>query len=352
VEGRTREVVRACYVAGEDLAHFPRALLARLRRAVPVDAAFFATADPGTLLFTAAWAEPPLGEAGARFLDNEFGTERDVNRFAGLARSPRTVATLDEATRGDWRSSPRSREIMAPLGLGDEMRVALRAGGATWGFLCLHREGTHRFSTAEAELLRRVAPHAGEAIRRSVARTVAGGGEEAGEAAVIIAEDGRVSALTAAAAAGLAELGCATRAGDPLPFPLLALVRRLEALETGALPGRPAAVTLSTARGSLVEVHAARLSEPGEGGPVTLTLAPAGSRARASLLLAAHRLTAAQQRVAALVLQGRSTAQIAAELRVGDFTVQDHLKAVFAKVGVGSRRELVSALTRPARTSR
>lgn len=352
MERGTREVVRACYVAGEDLAHFHRALLARLRRSVPVDAAFFATADPSTLLFTSAWAEPPLGEAGARFLDNEFGTDDDVNRFAALARSPRAVATLDEATRGDWSSSPRWREIMAPLGLGDELRVALRAGGATWGFLCLHREGTRRFSAGEVELLRRVAPHAGEAIRRSVARAVDSDGEEAGEAAVIVAEDGRIRALSAAAAAGLAELGCAARPGDPLPFPLLALVCRLEALETAGPHARPAALTLTTARGSLLEVHAARLTEPEGKGPVTLTLAPAGARARASLLLAVHRLTAAQQRVAVLVLQGRSTAQIAAELRVGDFTVQDHLKAVFAKVGVGSRRELVSALTRPARTSR
>jgi DNA-binding NarL/FixJ family response regulator len=44
------------------------------------------------------------------------------------------------------------------------------------------------------------------------------------------------------------------------------------------------------------------------------------------------------------VLLGRSTAEIAAALFLSAWTVQDHLKKVFDKVGVRSRAELASRL--------
>jgi len=44
------------------------------------------------------------------------------------------------------------------------------------------------------------------------------------------------------------------------------------------------------------------------------------------------------------VARGLSNQEIAAELFLSSHTVRDHLKAVFAKVGVGSRGELVAKL--------
>ena len=64
-----------------------------------------------------------------------------------------------------------------------------------------------------------------------------------------------------------------------------------------------------------------------------------------SLILAAHGLTPAQSRVVALVVQGRSTPSIVNELHISTNTLQEHLHAVFDKLGIGSRRELVAALS-------
>jgi DNA-binding CsgD family transcriptional regulator len=64
----------------------------------------------------------------------------------------------------------------------------------------------------------------------------------------------------------------------------------------------------------------------------------------ASLYLDAHGLTRAQARVASLDLQGRSTRQIVKKLHISSHTVQEHLRAVFDKFGIGSGRELVALL--------
>ncbi|HEX3393886.1 MAG TPA: LuxR C-terminal-related transcriptional regulator, partial [Acidimicrobiales bacterium] len=129
-----------------------------------------------------------------------------------------------------------------------------------------------------------------------------------------------------------------------LPVAVYAAVARLAHLEADhqSAPDAPS-IRLRTGSGRWLALHASRLYGPGVG-HTAVVLEAASPTQLASMFLDAHGLTPAQARVAGLVLQGRSTSEIVDELRISRHTVQEHLTAVFDKVGVRSRRELVAAL--------
>ena len=83
----------------------------------------------------------------------------------------------------------------------------------------------------------------------------------------------------------------------------------------------------------------------GEGGrQVAILIEPSGPLEVASLILEAYGLTHREGQLVHCVLHGFDTEQIAELLGISAYTVQDHLKRVFDKVGVRSRKGLVSRL--------
>ena len=235
---------------------------------------------------------------------------------------------------------------MAPLGLGDEVRAALVAGQHCWGVLCLHREDSPLgFTGQELRLVQRIAPHLAEGLRRAVALPAAADAAEPRTPGIIVLDSHlAVTSISPEAEYWLAEMADPTspRATE-LPLAVYAAAARLSRFEqlpdTSAAP----AVRVRTRAGRWLMIHAARLD--GLGGRQTgIVFEPASPTQLSSLFLSAYGLTPAQQRVAALVLQGHSTRQIVSKLHISANTVQEHLTAVFDKAGVRSRRELAATL--------
>jgi DNA-binding CsgD family transcriptional regulator len=338
-----QDIMRLCH-AGLDSRTLRVEALRRLRKIVPVDAAFFATVDPATLLFTGSLTEEIPESATPAFLANEF-LQDDVTKFVHLAHAARPVQSLYAATRDEPTLSPRYREILAPIGFGDELRAALRTGDMTWGVLCLHRELTGPgFTAAEAAFLERIVPHLAVGLRTGLLiedATTCSAVDAPG--LVVLADDLSIAAVTGPAEEWLAEVSDWPRRCET-PQAVLAVAARLLALEQAPedAPTLPPRARVQTRAGRWLVLHASRLSGPAGGGPIVVILEPASPAEVAPLVLQACGLTEREAQVAQLVLQGLATSEIAGRLAITALTVQQHLKAVFDKTGARSRREFVA----------
>jgi DNA-binding CsgD family transcriptional regulator len=93
------------------------------------------------------------------------------------------------------------------------------------------------------------------------------------------------------------------------------------------------------ATGGWLSLHASHL-----GSQIAVVVEPAEPHSTLGVLLAAYGLTPRELDIARHVLRGDSTKTISTTLHISAHTVQDHLKSVFDKVGVRSRRDLVGRL--------
>ena len=105
-----QEIIRLSH-SGLDSRTFRVEAVKRLRKAIPTDVSFFATADPATLLFTSAVVDDVLARASSQFLENEFLKDDSV-KFTSLAMGRSPVDSLGVATGGELVRSPRYQEIL------------------------------------------------------------------------------------------------------------------------------------------------------------------------------------------------------------------------------------------------
>jgi DNA-binding NarL/FixJ family response regulator len=76
-------------------------------------------------------------------------------------------------------------------------------------------------------------------------------------------------------------------------------------------------------------------------------LVATGETARKRTIETVHELTAQEEQIARLARNGRSNPEISTELFISPRTVEWHLRKVFTKLGISSRRELHAALPDP-----
>lgn len=330
-----REEVRRLSRVATDAVALHRAVAAALSDAVPFDRWCGLVLDPATMLVTSGYhAEGLPGHLVPRLLEIE-AADADVNGMPVLARRPDGVSTIDRATHGQPETSQRWRDVLEPGGLGRELRAVLRERTTGWGgFVLLRETGSPDFSDAELALVASLAEDFARGIRRSLLQSeLVNRDAVAVPGMVVVAAAGYQVELCTAAAQQWLDVIDDGRVGGGLPYVLATLVAR--ARSSGLARTR-----LRTREGTWLSAFAEELTED----RVAVVLEPTRPYELATIMADAYQLTPRERAVTAQVLLGRSTQEIASALFLSSWTVQDHLKKVFDKVGVRSRSELTSRL--------
>jgi DNA-binding CsgD family transcriptional regulator len=327
-------------LAGRPLeaAEFSSEVSAALQRTLAFDGWCLFGVDPHTGLRTFQFGGRGT-ERTAEMARNEALME-DVNKYADLALAPSPAGWLS-LNHPNARRSFRLHEILLPQGFHSEIRLALRDGGRMWGALVLFREDPSRpFDSDDTATVCAVAGPLTGAVRAYPVRPLSRRGSAPGAGVVTLAPDNRLVAVSVEAQAWLGDLvpggDDQTHAGD--------VTRVLFEVAHAVRSGDPSGVStcVRTVSGHWLRVEGTALSV-GEA-DVAVLLHSAAVHQILGMLTAYHRLTPRETEVLGLLVRGLASKQMARELTISVWTVNEHLHSLYQKCAVTGREQIIGLL--------
>ncbi|WP_144506890.1 helix-turn-helix transcriptional regulator [Bacillus mycoides] len=323
---------------------FQEQFLKILQKAIPFDAACFTTIDPSTFLSTGAYTDQRIEKIHPQLFMNEF-LEDDYNKFKDLARNAPHAAALGIVTNGEQIMSSRYREILKPAGFVDEVRAACMSKGKCFGHLSLFRGNTRvSFQQNECEYLSKISSIVGDTLRKSFITYSEEQVEVVGTGTIILNEKFNLLYWDQNGKAWLSTLRTYEQLNeDDVPRPIRAVCSRVKANESNrAATDEGEMVCIGLFCGQFLVIRASRLEGYGSCNDGYIVLF---ERARPKevfpLIADSYSLSQREKQVIVGIVRGMSTKDVAEELHISTYTVQDHFKSIFEKVGVCSRNELI-----------
>ena len=345
--GRARSDIEVISRAGLPLIDFMDEAAAALQSAVPFVAGCLSTLDPATTMVSSTRKLGALtgrNDSDVQWAQIEYGGD-DPTGFAAMQAAGQVVVGIRQSTKGVVDRSPRMAELVMPrFGFHDEARVLFADRSGAWGTLSIFSGPEDpAFSPEQLDYLALLAPAFTRGIRTGLLAQLSrtSPARDRGPAVIIVDADDRIVQSSPGARAHLKQMAAVPGMGDPLTYvqALVSGARRFAAGEVERMPRSRA----RTRDGVWLVLHAAALGGAGErAGDVVVTIEEARPQEVIDLVAAAFGLTARECAVVGHVLRGADTKEIAATLHLSPYTVQDHLKSIFEKAGVASRRELVA----------
>lgn len=336
---RARE--RLVSLAGAGLGHldYYAAAMEVVRTAIPYDAMCIGSVDPATNMITDSGKVDLVDEGDSTFLYHEYAVD-DVNQYVDLAARDESASILLLSTGGDPARSARYRNVVKPvLGAEHELRGIARAAGLLWGAYSIYRDkDSTAFNLAEAEFMAGLEQAIAMGIRSAMVARVAQQSLESGEGPAVLVYDhrGRLLHATATAARRVADLGGELWGRTAVPVSSV-----VSALRAGRAVSR---LRSRGADGCWYTIHAAPFTAGDAVAQIAVTIEQSRPPEVLPLIISGYGLSEREAEIVLLMLRGESTHAIAAALFLSPYTVQDHFKSIFEKVGVSSRREVATRI--------
>lgn len=320
----------------DDARELRLSLLAELRRVVPFDWFAWLLTDPSTEVGVAPIADCPCLPDLPRLIRLKYATE--VNRWT---RQAVPVARLHASTDGRLEQSLVWRELLAEHDVSDVASIVFRDRFGCWGFLDLWRcDGP--FTDQQARMLADHVEDITTALRRCTLRTFSRSTDTAdrdpwpGPIVLVLSDQLEVQGQTPETERYLRALVPPEDNRPPVPAGAYNVAAQLLANEAG-IDDRPPTARVHLDGGDWLTLRAARL-----GGDIAVSIERASPPERLDLFRRSAGLTAREAELLDLLATGADTRAIASQMFISEHTVQDHLKAIFAKTGAPSRRDLLA----------
>lgn len=323
--------------AAEDARTLRIAVLEQLRAAVGFDAYAWLLTDPVTEVGTAPVADVPWLAELPRQIRLKYQT--GLNRWTSLHE--RAVRLLADETRGDLGRSLVWRDLLSGHGVSDAASVVFRDRFGCWGFAELWRRGG-TFSAADAALLSEVAALLTPDLRRLQAATFEQAPQhlDPGPGVLLLSPELVVRSQTVETQEYLRLLVPPAGGQAPVPAGAYNVAAQLLAVEAG-VDDHPASARVHLTGGRWVTLRAARLGEAADS-DIAVTIERTSAGERADLFARTCGLSSREYELLQCLVEGADTREVARRMLLSENTVQDHLKSVFAKTSVRSRRALLA----------
>lgn len=316
-------------------------VLDAIQGCIRFDAYAFLLTDPTTSVGCSPLAEVPDLATLPDLIRLKYLTP--VNRWTRLPTSG--CATLQQATFGRPERSLLWREHLAGLDIVDVASVVFTDRFGWWGFMDLWRRES-RFNDEEVAALVDVRSAITSQLRRVQAAgftATAPPPRQRGPGALVLSPALGIRVQTPQSQDWLGALVPAESGRSPVAASAYNVAAQLLATEAG-VDAHPAHGRVHLGGGTWLTLRADRLegAQPLEQRDILVTMEASTPTERRDLFCRSHGLTGREAEVLRHVAHGSDTRATARLMSISQLTVQDHLKAVFAKTSTSSRGELLA----------